>query len=404
MSGATAKILTRQNAQTVRKAVVRPVLLLTIANGAAHTRAAEAIAAAWRAVNSEIPVRVVEISDFMSPLARFTHISAYLWLVKNAPAIWEKIDAFQKRQTGTSPEWFYRRECRKLFELAREIKPSAIVATEVGCGEIAALIKRDLNLDISLVAVSLDYDADLAWIKPEVDLYCLASETVRSGFEQLGAPPEKIRVFGVPMQNGFNAPNEFERKMERLAVCDELNLKTNAPLVLVAGGGEGMGKIELIVRRLLELENAQIVVMTGRNQNLKAKCERLAQTVENAARLRVLGWTNQIPRFFRAADLLVSKLGNTFDQAMACALPIVSLVPPPGAERVQFELLEKWNVGRKAGSLAEMKQIVGDLLDKAETLAAMRIAAEKLSRTDAAEKIAAWLGETLKKTVTAEFE
>ena len=130
----TRKRFTPQFA-TVKK--LRPVLILTIRNGSGHIRAAEAIAEAWRNCNQEIPVQIAEVSEFMSPLARFTHITAYLWLVKNLPAVWDKIDRYQKRQTQTSPEWFYRRECRKLFILARQSRPVAIIATEVGCGEIA---------------------------------------------------------------------------------------------------------------------------------------------------------------------------------------------------------------------------------------------------------------------------
>jgi processive 1,2-diacylglycerol beta-glucosyltransferase len=140
-----------------------PVLILTISNGAGHIRVAEGLASAIRAAQPATPVLIADVADYMSPLARFTHVTAYLWIVKHAPAAWDRIDCYQKRQTHTSPEWFYRRGCRSLFELARRVRPRAIVATEVGCCEIAALIKRDFALDVPLVAVNDDFDADRAW-------------------------------------------------------------------------------------------------------------------------------------------------------------------------------------------------------------------------------------------------
>ncbi len=368
------------------EAAAHPVLLLTIKNGAAHNKAAEAIARAWEKNNREIPTRIVEISEFMSRAARFTHITAYLWLVKNAPAVWEKIDRYQKRQTQTSPEWFYRRECRKLFELVEEIQPAAIVATEVGCGEIAALIKRDLRLKIPLVAVNLDYDADRAWIQPETDLYCLATYLIKKDFERLGASSEKIKTWGAPLNSDFKRLSETERQTERAKICGRLKLKTDEPIVLIAGGGEGLGKIEKIVRRLSELKT-NIVVLTGRNEKLKTRCEKLA----GEKPICVLGWTNDVANLMQAADVLVSKLGLTFYEAMACGLPIVALEPPPGAERVQYNLLENFGVGRAVKTVEDVGKVVGELLADENLLREMRAKTGNVASLEAADKLAAWL-------------
>src|SRR5205085_3247845 len=273
--------------QTVARA--NPVLILTISNGAGHIRVAEGIAAAVRAAQPDVPALVVDVADYMTPLARFTHVTAYLWLVKHAPAVWDRIDRYQKQQPHTSPEWFYRRGCRKLFELARRVRPRALVATEVGCCEIAALIKRDLALEVPLVAASDAPDAERSWVQAEVDLYCFASEQCGAELVTHGAPREQIRIWGPPLTNGFDVPRR--REEERAAVCHWLALDPQRPLVVVAGGGEGMGRIEETTARLLQLRPAaaQLVVLTGRNERLKMRCERLA-TGDDGARLRVLGW------------------------------------------------------------------------------------------------------------------
>src|SRR5258708_10092113 len=91
-------------AETVRRAAgARPVLILTIANGAGHTRVAEAIAQALTAGGSAAALRVVDVADYMSPATRLTHVTLYLWLVKHAPRLWDRIDRSQKRQPPTSP-------------------------------------------------------------------------------------------------------------------------------------------------------------------------------------------------------------------------------------------------------------------------------------------------------------
>lgn len=362
-----------------------PTLILAISNGAGHISAAEAIAEAIRAGGGA--AIVVDVADYMSRMARFTHVTAYLWLVKYAPQIWDRIDRYQKRQSGTSPDWYYRRGCARLFELARDMRPKAIVATEVGCCEIAALIKKDLKLAAPLVAVNVNYDADRAWVRPEVDLYCVATEQVRAELINFGARPDEIAVWGVPMSAGFFTP---ARDKARADVCKSLKLDPDEGLVLVAGGSEGMGRIKEVVMRLIRLESPpRIIVVAGRNQRLRRLLEN--QTRQDYGRVRVLGWTNRIAELMRASDLMVSKLGNSFDEAIVSELPIVALPPPPGSEQVQYKLLNEWGVGCAVRTVDEVAETVGRLLRNSAELEAMRARARKQRLINAGDRVADWL-------------
>jgi processive 1,2-diacylglycerol beta-glucosyltransferase len=312
----------------------------------------------------------------------------YLWLVKHAPALWDRIDRYQKRQVHTSPEWYYRRGCRRLFALVRQMRPRAMVVTEVGCAEIAALIKRDLALPFQLIAVNGEYDADRAWIQPEIDVYCTATTQVRDELYAHGAVSERLRVLGVPLAREFR--RNTSRAQERTDVCGRLHLDAGKPIILVSGGSEGLGGIDAVVARLLTIPHCRtgMIVLAGRNARLKAACEKLA--LEQAPdRVRVLGWTTEVAELMRAADLMVSKLGHTFDEALASGLPVVALEPPPGSERVQYSLLDSWGVGRAVHSLDEMAAVVERLLGDGTELAEMRRAAACRHTPDAAQHIAA---------------
>jgi processive 1,2-diacylglycerol beta-glucosyltransferase len=379
----------------------RPVLILTIANGAGHIRVAQGIAEAVRATQPALPVMVVDVADYMTRLTRFTHVTSYLWLVKHAPAAWDRIDRYQKKQTHTSPEWYYRRGCRRLFELARRVRPVAIIATEVGCCEVAALIKRDLALDVPLVAVNDDPDADRAWVQPEVDLYSFVTEQTGEELISLGAPRERVVAWGASLSAGFEIPRQRER--EREDVCRWLDLNPRLPLVLVAGGGEGMGRIEETTARLLHLDKLtpQLVVLTGHNERLKSRCERLAQN-GSSGRLRVMGWTGpaEMPKLMAAADLMVSKLGSMFNEAIASELPIIALEPPPGSERVQYRLLEEWKIGRAVRTLDEVAEQVARLLAHPQEIDAMREQARQRRKPDVSGRIARWLVKAMSERTT----
>jgi len=271
----------------------------------------------------------------------------------------------------------------------RQLDPRALVATEVGCCEIAALIKRDLRLDVPLVAVNGEYDVDRAWVQPEVDVFSVPTGEERDRLCASGAPRDRVRAWGVPLSASFHAFQD--RDKVRDALCGSLYLSPERPLLLVAGGSEGMGHVEATAVRLLQLEDPrlQVIVLAGRSGRLQRRCERLAAHYPN--RLRVLGWTSRMHELMRAADLMVSKLGHTFDEAIASGLPLVALEPPPGAERVQYRMLDEWNVGRAVRSLDEMASVVRSLLTDRATLDAMRAAAAVRASPRAAQCVSDWI-------------
>lgn len=366
------------------------VWLLTIANGAGHIRAASNIARALEA-DGHATAEVIEVSRYMTRSARFTHVTAYLWLVRRAPTVWGWIDHLQKRRPTTSPPWYYRRGCRALFELARRWRPRALVATEVGCCEIAALIKRDLALRCPLVAVNPCYDADRAWVQPEVDLYCVATEELRAELIVRGAAPSSVMAWGVPLDPRFDL--RLARGEARRRVCARLDLEPELPLLLVAGGGEGLGLDEMLAQALRHVARAQFVVLAGRHARIKAACERLAR--EQQQRVRVLGWTDDVWPLLRAADLAISKLGNFFDEALAAELPVIAPLPPPGSERAQHRLLDRWGVGRGVRTAREAALTAAQLLDDAAALRRARLACHRHRRTTAARSLAAWITDAL---------
>jgi processive 1,2-diacylglycerol beta-glucosyltransferase len=246
-------------------------LIFTISNGAGHTKAAEAVASALTLCPGAGAAAVIDVADYMTFTTRLTHVRIYLWLVRHAPAVWDRIDRYQKKQRHTSPEWYYRRGCRRLFDFVRHAQPAALVATEVGSCEIAALIKRDLGLTCPLVAVNGEYDANRAWIQPEVDLYTVPSDTVRDELVAFGAPKHAVRAWGVPLAPSFTAA--IHRAAARDTVCGRLGLDRHRPIVLVSGGSEGLGRPDRVAARILALDGVrpQVVVLAGRNASLRRR-------------------------------------------------------------------------------------------------------------------------------------
>src|SRR5205085_6269253 len=177
-------------------------------------------------------------------------------------------------------------------------------------------------------------------------------------------------------------------------MCRRLRLAPLLPLILVAGGMCGLGRIEEIVERLLGLRQplVQVIVLTGKNERLRRRLNRRWRTGAGT-RLRVVGWTQQVANLLRGADILVSKMGSAFDEAMAAELPLVGLEPPPGSERIQHKLLDEWGTGRAVRDLDGLVDTVSELLTQREQLEAMRRQARGHSNAGAAPRLAEWVWE-----------
>ena len=157
--------------------------------------------------------------------------------------------------------------------------------------------------------------------------------------------------------------------------------------MLVAGGTLGLSPATAVVRRLLQLDREfQAVIVCGKNEELQKEIEAL--TVEQRARFRVLGYTNEMPDLLGAATLLLSKPGGlTTAEALARGLPIVILDPIGGQEERNSDVLLEAGAAVKCTEVTVLNHKLRRLLDDPARIAAMGENARRLGRPDAAEAI-----------------
>ena len=94
------------------------------------------------------------------------------------------------------------------------------------------------------------------------------------------------------------------------------------------GGGLGLGRIEVITRKILSEERFGVVVVAGRNKRLYEKLNRI-----NNPRLRVFGYVEDMARIIAACDLIISKPGGvTSAEILAMKKPLIIYTSFPGQE------------------------------------------------------------------------
>ena len=137
-------------------------------------------------------------------------------------------------------------------------------------------------------------------------------------------PRSKITITGQPVSPDFQA-----RLGSRDALRKELGLDERLT-VLVIGGGDGMGRLEVTARQIA-LSNLplQLIVVCGRNQTVKESLVFMNPRLPT----RILGFVDNMPELMSAADVLVTKAGpGTICEAFIAGLPIILYDAVPGQE------------------------------------------------------------------------
>ena len=111
--------------------------------------------------------------------------------------------------------------------------------------------------------------------------------------------------------------------------------------------------------------------------------------------MHVLGFTDKIPEYFRAVDLLVTKAGpGTLAEANAAQLPVVVYDYVPGQERGNVDFVRSNGLGLIAlQSSAAVVSAVRALIDDPDRLAEIRRRQESVAPKRSSRRIAALIAQ-----------
>jgi 1,2-diacylglycerol 3-beta-galactosyltransferase len=283
----------------------------------------------------------------------------------------------------------YRLISQRLAELIRRSSPDLIVSLHPLLNHTLVRVLSDFDLRIPIVTVMTDLvTPHISWISPGIDGCIVPTEAAGSVCRRHGMPDAKIEVLGMPIDL------EFGLTRDRDALCRKLGFKPDMPVILLAGGGDGVGPLQQLAsavwRSGLPL---QVILVTGRNRRLHRRLERERQELPPSQQeaCRILGFVPNMHELMGIADLVVTKAGpGTISEAIASRLPILLYGYVPGQEEGNMGYVCDQGIGR----LAETPERVISLLEEcffqpgSDVLEQMRSNMERLQNPLAALSIA----------------
>lgn len=252
-------------------------------------------------------------------------------------------------------QWFVRRfGTRGVEELVSRVRPDVIVSVYPMTTEVLGALRRSGRLDVPVVAAITDLAAMHYWAAPGIDLHLI---THPESEEEVRAVAGETSVRAV---HGLTRP-EFAEPCDTSTARAVLGLPADGKVVLVSGGGWGVGDLEGAIDTALALEEVEIVAcLCGRNDELRA---RLARRYDGDARVRVVGFTEQMSEWLAAADTLVHSTGGlTVLEAYVRGCPTISYGWGRGHIRANNEAFRRYGIAEVVRTQSELRRALGRAL------------------------------------------
>ncbi len=393
MSGAQSPALPARSAKSAERDPViaappsapitnRRFLLMHVTTSSGHHHASRAVAQALRRLDPWGQTIMVDAFDYTSQFVKWTIQRSYLSLIRHQPNVWEYLydNPSVHGRVQHIRRLLHRYHIWKVQRLLETVQPHAIACTQAfPCGMLADF-KQHRGLHIPLVGILTDYASHLYWLHDTVDLYAVPSEEIRQRFVSQGVRPDRIGVYGIPVEPRFLDP------IDRAVVYAEFGLDPSLPVILVMGGGGGFGPIGELMRSVDRIaQPAQFVVLTGTNHALLAWFRQQRFT----HRVSAYGYVERVPQLMEIALLIITKPGGlTTAEALAKRLPLLIITPIPGQEMCNARYLLAEGAAAQLGSPETVGDAVTALLSDPSRLAAMRSHADRLSHPQSAMQTA----------------
>jgi UDP-N-acetylglucosamine:LPS N-acetylglucosamine transferase len=296
------------------------VLILTATVGAGHDLPAATLATQLQAERPGVEVVTVDVLAEIGGLVKLMSADIATVVFFRFQLLWDIgywLFAGCRPTRRATQALLTQQSAPGLLRLIDRHRPDVIVSTYPNITEVLGRLRRENRIRVPVCAAITDLAALEYWASPGVDVHLVTHpESV----------PEVRRIAGAATDihcvHGFSRP---EFRVPRLAADarEALDLPAHGSIVLVSGGGWGVGDVVGAVDQALRLEQVSAVAcLCGHNAAL---ARRLASSFAGEPRVRVEGFTDRMPEWMAASDVLIhSTCGLTVLEALMRGCPAVS--------------------------------------------------------------------------------
>ena len=327
------------------------VLILTASVGAGHDLPARLLA---EALEREAPDTRVDVEDCLPAMGRVVAaISAgapgivfyrFRWLWDLGFWVFARCAPTRRgTQAGMT-----RLATPGILRLIDARKPDVIVSVYPNVTEVLGRLRAAGRIHVPVVAVITDLAAMHYWATPGADVHLITHPESLEEVREVAGADARVQVV-----RGFIAPAFLEPRPQPDA-RRALALPADGKVVVVSGGGWGVGDIRGAVDEALTLQEVSAVVcLCGRNDVLRRA---IAEAFAGEPRVRAEGFTDQMPEWLAAGDVLIHSTGGlTVLEAIVRGCAPISYGWGRGHVRLNNEAFERFGLAVVAKSRPQLR-------------------------------------------------
>jgi processive 1,2-diacylglycerol beta-glucosyltransferase len=364
----------------VKRNRMKKVLILTAGFGEGHNAAARNLRDALELMSEDVKVEVLDL--FESSYGAFNTLAknAYQGMVQYAPKFWGGIYSLLDGPKFPGSGAGFSRLKNALGDIVHETQPDCVVSVyPVYASVIQELYRDHSERPFRFITVVTDsITVNSTWFRAPSDLYCVPDDATAEVLRNAGVPEAKIKSTGFPVSHLF-------AEATAIPVNPPVSGEQRRILYVINSGKKKAGKV---IERLLEIPDAHLTITVGRDPELKASLTE--RTRDYAGRVRIFGWTNQMPQLMLSSHLIIGKAGGAFVQeAIAAKCPLIINQVIPGQEEGNVRLITDNDIGAVAERNREVPDLVKEAFaHKARLWQEWRRNLARISRPDAALRLA----------------
>ncbi len=235
--------------------------------------------------------------------------------------------------------WMFGR--RGLMRLIRAHDPDLILSTYPGVTSLLGQLRRRGRLDVPCYSSITDLAGLHFWAHPGIDLHFITHPESADEVQRIAGSGSV--VWAKPP----TAP-AFLAARSRADARRALGLPAEGKVIAVSGGGWGVGDLLGATRAALQVPDAIVLCLCGRNDKTRA---RVAKQLGDEPRLRLMGFTDRMGDILAASDALIhSSAGLTVLEAIIRGCPVISYGFGYGHVRASNRALERFGLAQVARS------------------------------------------------------
>jgi processive 1,2-diacylglycerol beta-glucosyltransferase len=267
---------------------------------------------------------------------------------------------------------------RKLKEILMSVQPDAVINTYPMMS--MPELRKHSGWFIPTFTILTDFDLHDRWLHPEIDKYFVATEDLKTKIAAKGICPERIKVSGIPLREGFRRP------LNQSLIYQRYGLDPAYKYLLIMAGAYGvLDSLKKITQTILAMTNSRILLVCGRKAPLK---ESMELYFKNEPRVHVFGFVESIEQLMAVSSCIITKAGGiTLAEALAMNLPAIVFRPLPGQEMENARYLAEKGAVLIADDLDQVAHYVKQLLTQEWYLLRMKEVIQTIQNKDASETV-----------------